>query len=214
MAYKWTEGEARPNNLVEVDGINKTYNNLKGELNGGLDRENLRDGTVTDTHLAQDTFVKYALQNAITMQDASTYTQTYANAAGATATQDYFAIAYEKYSGGWVTNSAQQITATFEEGMLHANFNCWYWMASHTAALIGQTWCQFQITLDGNPIVTSGQHFQNVGTVHLSVDVPIATGAHVIAVRWRLSPWLRVRAKDTPVFYYDGGQLLALNRYR
>ena len=214
MAYKWTEGEARPANLDDVDGFNKSYNNLKGEINGGLDRENLRDGTVGDTQLAQNAFVKYVLQDAITMQDASVYTQTYYDSAAGTTTQDYFAMAYEKYSGGWITNTAQQISDTFEEGMLHIDFNCWYWLASHFADNLQQIWCQFQITVDGNPVVTSGEHFQNVGTVHLVTDIPIATGVHVVAVRWRFSPWQRRRTKTSPVFYYDGGQLLALNRYR
>ena len=216
MAYKWTDGDARSANLVDAEEFNIAYNNLKGELNGGLDRENLRDGSVTNNHLSQNAFVKYVLRNGINLQDATSYTKTYTASTGSNFPQEYFAIAYEKYSGGWVTNTSQQITDTFEEGMLHVNFNCWYWMASHFAqgAPSAQTWCQFQIVLDGNPIVTSGFHFQNVGTVHLTVDVPIATGSHSVAVRWRLSPWQTVRATNTPVFYYDGGQLLALNRYR
>ena len=174
----------------------------------------MKDGSVTDHHLSPNAFVKYVLKDAITLQEASAYTQTYTPSIGPTIDREYFAIAYEKYSGGWVTNTAQQITDSFEEGMLHVNFNCWYWMASHFANLKGQTWCQFQIVLDGNPIFTSGLHFQNVGTVHLTVDVPIATGSHSIAIRWRLAPWQGLRESDTPVFYYDGGQLLVINRYR
>tara|TARA_R100000664_G_C2739877_1_gene128527 strand:+ start:407 stop:1051 length:645 start_codon:yes stop_codon:yes gene_type:complete len=214
MAYKWTEGDVRSANLVDAEEFNTAYNNVKGELNGGLDRENLKDGSVTDHHLSPNAFVKYVLKDAITLQEASAYTQTYTHSTGTTVDREYFAIAYEKYSGGWVTNTAQQITDSFEEGMLHVNFNCWYWMASHLANLEVQTWCQFQIVLDGNPIFTSGLHFQNVGTVHLTVDVPIATGSHSIAIRWRLAPWQTRRDTDTPVFYYDGGQLLVINRYR
>ena len=214
MAYKWTEGEARPANLDDVDGFNRSYNSLKGEINGGLDRENLKDETVEDTHLAQNAFVKYVLKDAITLQNASTYTQEYFYTMGSLPTQDYFAMAYDNYSGGWITNTAQQISDTFEEGMLHIDFNCWYWLASHFSNKTQQIWCQFQITVDGNPVVVSGKHFQNVGTIHLVADIPIASGNHVVAIRWRFTSWMSTRTTTSPVFYYDGGQLLALNRYR
>lgn len=214
MAYKWTEGDARSGNLVDAEEFNTAYNNLKGELNGGLDRENLKEQSVTNEHLSKNAFLKYVLQDAITLQNATAHTKVYQTSAATNFTIERFSIAYDDYSGGWVTNTAQQINSKFEEGMLHVNFNCWYYMASHLATKIDQTWCQFQIVLDGNPIATSGFHFQNVGTVNLTIDVPIATGTHVIAIRWRFTPASGLRANDEPMFYYDGGQLLALNRYR
>ena len=114
--------------------------------------------------------------------------------------------------------------------MLHIEYNGWYWLRNHinsasatrgSNALSG--WCQFQIVLDGNPIVTSGRHYQNVGQAHLVVDVPIATGNHDISLRWRFMPnpnqdlvTVPTSGNDLarPIFYYDGGQITVINRYR
>jgi hypothetical protein len=212
MAYKWTEGDARSGNILDVDEFNSSFNNVKGEINGGLDRENLPNNSIGDAALAPNAFIKYAVVPNIKLQGDETKSLTWAGGAGATV--NYKAISYNSYSGGWRTNSAQSVNDIFQEGMLHLEFNCWYYLNNHASGGDWQLWCQFQILVDGSPVVTADRQYQNVGQVHIAADVPVSTGKHLIQIRWRVSAMLGGMPIDNAIFYYDGGQLLVLNRYR
>jgi hypothetical protein len=228
MAFKWTEGQHRSGNILDADEFNTSFNAFKGEINGGLDRENLPNASVSNDELAPNAFVKYAVQTGIRLQGTGVYTARFLNNAGANIDQTFRAINYNTYAGGWRTNEAQKINKLFQEGMLHIEYNGWYWLRNHLAtANVGrstdflQIWCQFELTLDGNPVATSGYHYQNVGQMHLVADVPISTGKHEIALRWRISPnedpnlvVTPTVALSRPIFYYDGGQITVVNRYR
>jgi len=186
MAFKWTEGNHRAGNILDVDEFNGSFNNFKGEINGGLDRENLPNSSVSNDELDSTAFVKYAVKKGIRIQNTGLYTATYFSDNGFPTdpafNQPFRSINYNTYSGGWKTNEAQKMNKLFQEGMLHIEYNGWYWLRNHLAtdnsgrspdAL--QIWCQFELTLDGNPVVTSGRHYQNVGQIHLVADVPIST---------------------------------------
>lgn len=220
MSFKWTEGDHRPGNIVDADEFNTSFNNTKGEINGGLDRENLPNGSVSNEELDSTALVKYVVVSNIRAQDTSVLDLHWGDTAGGPNAfqQDYHAISYNTYAGGWKTNPAYSIGVSgpelFQEGMLHIEFNCWYWLRNHFANGGFQIWGQFQILVDGTPVVTGDRQYQNVGQVHLVADVPISTGSHSIQVRWRITPWPGSGSMDDPVFYYDGGQLTAINRYR
>jgi len=214
MAFKWTEGDHRAGNILDVDEFNGSFNNFKGEVNGGLDRENLPNNSVGDSVLAPNAFIKYVVTPNIRMQGTSTLDLQWNDVGGGTPTQQYKAISYNTYSGGWKTNPSYSINSLFQEGMLHLEFNSWYYLRNHLANGTIQLWCQFQILVDGSPVVTTDKQYQNVGQIHAVADVPIATGKHLIQIRWRVRAWPGGVPMDDPIFYYDGGQLLALNRYR
>jgi len=231
MAFKWTEGEHRSGNILDVDEFNTSFNAFKGEINGGLDRENLANGSVSNAQLGPKAFIKYAVKPGIRMQDTVLETATWDDGGGGGAiTQQFRCTNYNNYAGGWVTNNGQKLTSLYQEGMLHIEYNGWYWLRNHIATTnVGRTnthlagWCQFELILDGSPIVTSGRHYQNVGQIHLVTDVPVATGNHEIALRWRFSANpdpTTVTAPTSgselarPIFYYDGGQITVINRYR
>tara|TARA_R100000353_G_C6501288_1_gene194273 strand:- start:493 stop:1188 length:696 start_codon:yes stop_codon:yes gene_type:complete len=231
MAFKWTEGEHRSGNILDADEFNNSFNAFKGEINGGLDRENLPNGSISNDELASNAMVKYSVEAGIRMQDTVLATATWLNDAGAGAVNQQFRCTnYNNYTGGWVTNNNQKINSLYQEGMLHIEYNGWYWLRNHVAtqgvaraAANQQGWCQFEIAFDGNTVVTSGRHYQNVGQVHLVADIPITTGRHEIALRWRFSanPDKSTITAPTsgsefarPIFYYDGGQITVVNRYR
>jgi hypothetical protein len=218
MAFKWTEGYHRSGNILDADEFNTSFNAFKGEINGGLDRENLPNASISNDELASNAMVKYVVVPNIRAQDTSVLDLEWAVTTGGTLTQEYIAVPYDTYAGGWRTNSAYNIGVSsselFQEGMLHLEFNCWYYMRNHFANGTNQIWCQFQILVDGTPVVTSDRQHQNVGQIHLVADVPISTGSHSVQIRWRITPWPGSAAMDDPVFYYDGGQLTAINRYR
>jgi hypothetical protein len=233
MAFKWTEGEHRSGNILDADEFNNSFNAFKGEINGGLDRENLPNTSISNDELASNAMVKYVVKPNIRMQDTDLYTAQWRDntgGAGTSINQTFRSINYDNYSGGWRTNEAYKINTLFQEGMLHVEYNGWYWLRNHVNTGASnrtsehlQIWCQFELLLDGNPIVTGGRHYQNVGQVHLVTDVPISTGNHEIALRWRVAA--NPDAKQTfgvvptagplrPIFYYDGGQITVINRYR
>jgi len=214
MPFKWTESQTRQANIVDAEAFDKAYNPIKGVINGGLDRENLPNGSVRDVHLSPKAFVKYALRQDIHLQGATA--KTIPMGGGAVPQQNFVAIGYDTYAGGWKTNSAQSITSLFREGMLHVEFNCWYWLSNVGAEVANDRFeinVEFQILLDGNPIISSGKFWKNIGQVHLVGDFPVSTGSHVIEVGWRMTS-RNGRPLADAQFYYDGGALLTINRYR
>ena len=224
MAFKWTEGDHRAGNILDVDEFNSSFNNIKGELNGGLDRENLPNASVSNDELAPNAFVKYVVVDNIRLQGTSTANLSWERltpGAGTLLTQPIKAITGNFYSGSWRTNPAYNINSVFQEGMLHLEFNCWYWTFNSNASGSFLRSVQFQILVDGAVVVRSGKHIQNVGQIHLVTDIPISTGKHKIEIRWRCTPFSKgysptshLLSISAPLFYYDGGQLTAINRYR
>ena len=234
MAFKWTEGDHLNGNILDVEDFNSSFNSVKGEINGGLDRENLPNGSISNDELSSKAFVKYAVQAGVRMQSTVLATATWLNDAGAGAiSQPFRCTNYNNYAGGWKTNSAQKVSSLFQEGMLHIEYNGWYWLRNHVAtgnpsrntiaAPHLQGWCQFELLLDGNSVITGGRHYQNVGQTHLVVDIPVSTGVHEVSLRWRFSAnpdsttvTVPTSGSDLarPIFYYDGGQITVINRYR
>jgi len=229
MAFKWTEGDHRSANILGVDEFNTSFNSTKGEINGALDRENLPNASVSNEELSPKALVKYAVRSGVKLQPEVAARADWLDSGGGDNHFAFFkSINYNNYSGGWISNDAQKLSTRFEEGMLHIEYNGWYWLRNHLATGAThrtsnhlQIWCQFELALDGNAIVVSGRHYQNVGQVHLVADIPVSTGNHEISLRWRCSPnpdhsitLAPTAGASRPIFYYDGGQITVVNRYR
>ena len=69
MAFKWTEGEHRSGNILDVEEFNTSFNAFKGEINGGLDRENLPNDCISNEELSPKALVKYSVKSGMRMQD-------------------------------------------------------------------------------------------------------------------------------------------------
>tara|TARA_R110001606_G_scaffold397216_3_gene573018 strand:- start:4047 stop:4682 length:636 start_codon:yes stop_codon:yes gene_type:complete len=211
MPFKWTDAQTRQANIVDAETFDKAYNPVKGLINGGLDRENLPNASVADVHLSSRAFLKHAIRTDIYLQDGTTRTNRWG---GAGPLWLYNAIGYDVYSSGWKINSAQPITSLFKEGMIHLEFNCWAWLNEQELGVsTEQSWLQFAILMDGNPVIVSGRYRKNMNQVHLVGDIPIPTGSHQFNIAWRMTP-RHNRDEADGMMYYGGGSLLALNRYR
>ena len=74
--------------------------------------------------------------------------------------------------------------------------------------------------VDNVVVCESHELWQNIGTIHLVADIPITTGVHDIHIAWTLPGYDELyggdfpQMKNEPLFYYDGGTILAINRYR
>ena len=157
MPFKWTDAQTRQANIVDTETFDKAYNPVKGLINGGLDRDNLPNASVSNAHLSPKAFMKYAIRQDIHLQGATA--KTLPMGGGTVATQNFVAIGYDTYAGGWKTNNAQGLTFHFKEGMLHLEFNCWYWLCNVGVEVANDRFevnVEFQVLLDGNSIISSG----------------------------------------------------------
>ena len=223
MSFKWTEAHLKSQNIVDSGEFDTGYNALKGAINGGLDRENLQNASITDAQLAPDAFLSYATKGGIRAQlPLERELACFGNF--------IYGKTYNVYGGGWVTNTAQKLTKRFIEGMLHLEFNAWYYLnnasASSASAIKVHSgrWCRFALNVDNVIVCESHELWQNMGTIHLVADIPITTGTHEVPVSWQTVGWNDEYGsvgptglpamKNEPLFYYDGGTILAVNRYR
>lgn len=197
MAYKWTEGSMRTDALLDADEVNREYNNYKNAINGGIDRDNLPISGVTDAHLKNQTFWSYDLTRGIEPGLATGVTH----------------IQYNTYHGGWRTDPSSTQTVTTQEGMLQVDFGCWHHFIQINPSN-EQRWCRFQLLLDNNVIARTGRIYQATGNGNLSACVPVAGGVHTVAMQWQFTPPKTGTAGSTNAFYFSGGQLNIMNRYR
>ena len=225
MSFKWTEAHVRDKNILDSEEFDSGYNSLKSVINSGLDRENLQSKSVGDDQLRPDSFLSYVTKEGIRAQDPLEREE-------ACFGNFIYGKTYNVYNGGWVTNTAQKLSGRFIEGMLHVEFNAWYYLNNANVSdvpsatghknVVSGRWCRFALNVDNVVVCDSHELWQNVGTIHLVADIPITTGQHEITVSWQTTGWderhsdptLYPPMKNEPLFYYDGGTILAINRYR
>ncbi len=203
------QGDVRSLNIIDAEEFDIIYNGYKGVINGGLDRESLPEDVLPDAkfqdyafHQFWQTYVK------IPEERLKLYNEVVPNT-----TID--GMTYEQYVGGWEINNVYPLKITAVEGALHIEYNCWYWLdADEMSGNVSGDWCQFQILLNNNVVAETHYLYQRMGTVHLVADVPVATGPQEIRVAYKLPSRNSTSATNVQVFYYAGGNLLAINRYR
>ena len=121
MSFKWTECDLRDKNILDSGEFDTGYNSLKSTMNSGLDRENIQNGSVGGDQLKADAFLSYATKEGIRAQLPLEREE-------AGFGVFIYGKTYNVYNGGWVTNTAQKLSKRFIEGMLHVEFNAWYYL--------------------------------------------------------------------------------------
>tara|TARA_R100000655_G_scaffold74863_2_gene113779 strand:+ start:378 stop:1007 length:630 start_codon:yes stop_codon:yes gene_type:complete len=209
MSYRWTEGSVRDANIVDEDEFNREYNNYKGEINGGLDRDNLPVDCVGAPQLKAGAFLIYDLSSPddLMVQGLGTSSSSPASST------------FDDNLAGWVHNTAQKSSVTTQEGMLHIDFCCWFDLEQHspggTASAGNENrWAQMGILLNNNFVAKTNKLWTYAGNVNMSIAVPVASGPQQVHIAWRAQPPYVGRPTTTPSFAYGGGQLLLINRYR
>ena len=208
MSYKWTEGYLRDKNIVDEDEFNREYNNYKGAINGGLDRDNLPANSVGDDHLKANAFLGYNLSgpNDLMVQGL-----------GSSSSSSAFST-FDDRIAGWVHNIAQKSSITTQEGMLHIDFCCWWSMITHSPdhASLENRWGQMAILVNNNFVAKTNKFWSYAGNVNMSIAVPVASGPQQVHIAWRTEAKSSdaLIAIDSADFAYGGGQLLLINRYR
>ena len=222
MSFDWTTRDIRSQNLLEGPEFDRQYNEYKGVLNGGLDQMNLpsQSGSLTDTHMEDQSMMRYVSSNDVV---AGSNKQLHLNetSAEALAVGGLFfqGVTGNKYQGQWVDGTA--IPVSTQEGILQVQFNAWFWSAwdlsifSSPTYGVGYPWCQFRIQLNDNTIAETGLIYRGRGNVHIvaTVPVPQLVGAD-LTVGWRFTGPKDQSVNTTPMFWWDGGTIFAINRYR
>ena len=205
MSYRWTEGHLRDANIVDEDEFNREYNNYKGMVNGGLDRDNLPANSVGEDHLRAGAFLIYDLSspNDLMVQDL-----------GSTTSSSPL-ITFNEVTSGWVHNSTQKTSVTTQEGMLHIDFCCWFNLEQKSPGRTpGNRWVQMGILLNNNFIAKTNKIWSYAGNVNMSIAVPVASGPQQIHIAWRAQSPETGAGGTVKSFAYNGGQMLLINRYR
>lgn len=206
MSYKWTEGYLRDANIVDEDEFNREYNNYKGVINGGLDRDNLPADSVGEDHLKAGAFLIYDLSSPddLMVQGLGTLSSSSAHST------------WDDRLSGWVHNTAQKSSVTTQEGMLHIDFCCWFSLSTNSPAHVSleNRWAQVGILLNNNFIAKTNKLWSYAGNVNMSIAVPVASGPQQVHIAWRSEAPPSGSTTSTGAFAYGGGQMLLINRYR
>ncbi len=218
MSFDWTTRDIRTLNLLEGPEFDRQYNEYKGVVNGGFDHMNLpsQAGQLTDTHIADQAMMRVFVNS--DFRSGQPNPQLFMNESYADVITDggvnYEGLTGEKYQGQWVDN-AENMTFDVQEGMLQLFFSAWFWTNLFTAYAGGYTWAQFRLQVDGNTVAQTGKIYRGRGNVHLcaSVPVPQLIGSR-LSVGWRAVAPQRGGSNALPMVWWDGGSLMAINRYR
>ena len=231
MSYKWTTATHRTDNIVDVDSFNVRYNEVKGVLNGDIDRDQIPNHSITTEMIKPKAFYRTAvhpvrLNNDYRMLDA------YVDASGR---RQFPGVQFKRYAGGKVRSNS----FTFEtgEGMLHIELSMFLRVVqgdvSTSFSPTSQWWWtvpgmirygSMSIKVNGMAVVSDVfKVWQDWNTIHLVGDIPVSEGSQTIDVEWStraqgtaldLSTQAITDPDDRCVFYFDGGVMLLLNRYR
>jgi hypothetical protein len=199
MSYKWSKGNPRTSHIVDSAQFNEGHDNYKGALNGNLNRDNLPAGCISRTNLANNWAHKVSVTS---FTSGGGYTTAGWGFGGAT---------YDELPAGW--NPLANTTMEFKEGMLHIELGgiiSIYKDWDH----LGAKMVDFKITYNGMDVCFSPQYSQSIMPVYAVADTVVAEGSADIRIFYRITPARGEDLENKPWFYFTGGSLLLINRYR
>ena len=219
MSFKYTKRDLRQANILEGPEFDLQYNEYKGVINGGLDHMNLpsKTGQLTDTHIADQDMMRLFVSSDFLSAENNPQLSMNAKYVDVLTSSgvNYEGLTGEKYQGQWVDN-ANSMTFDIQEGMLQLFFNAWFWVNFWDLYTDGGfSWVQFRLQLDGNTVGQTGKIYRGRGNVHICATVPVPQliGAD-LSVGWRAVAPCRGASNALPVAWWDGGTLMAINRFR
>ena len=102
MAFKFREHIFEDNDFVDPLEINRNFNELAGEFNGKLDRDNFPEAVFTTDYVASETFNKFYTSKALTDYSLTDYSLSWQSGfsdVSFDATHDGIVVCY--WSGWW-----------------------------------------------------------------------------------------------------------------
>jgi len=205
MTFRWTRRHVRTLNIPYAIGFNAELNHYKGELNSGIDRDNLPTGPsgVTSPMMVDGALHKWGLQSEMEI-DVSMQRHPVAPFVGPS---------YSQYLGGWHVHLDEEVEEDWLEGTLHCVFNGHVWRNTAYASQ-GRTWFKFAILFNGAIVHETDRIYGSIHQVHLECVIPVASGSGKVQVAWRANSPIGVEAATADILTWAGGKLVAFNRYR
>ena len=222
MSFKWTSTTHQAQNIIDVDSFNRRYEDLKGSLNGSLDRDQLPSRSVGRSSFQDNCFYKSVVEP-ISLQSGYRKEDPTEN--------NFPGVRYNDYGGGWKRCSTKEIDT--QEGMLKLELSMFARVVQTDTLAAGFAFWSgipdmirylgVRILVNGQPVV--GDLFkcwQDWNTIYLVGDVPVSDGTQSIEVQWQGRPPGTGTHAGSPqedkeyrcTLYFDGGTLMLLNRYR
>lgn len=224
MPFKPKDSKHTMGDILEPIDFDKTYDKQKELVNGGLDRENLPEEGFGKDQFLQHSFMRH-YQTYFKMEEEYVTTTMPSGLTPNDLTLKTAGTSYAKYAGGWIdtTNDRYKLQAELKEGMCQIEMNVWAFMNKPNAGGYFNSgtnsdisWFQFQLVFNGSVVAETDRVHKCAATIHIMANVPCSAGPCEVKVRWRHNgrpngPYYELGA---PLFYYSGGNLLLINRYR
>ena len=207
MTFRWTRRHVRTLNIPYALGFNAELNHYKGELNSGIDRDNLPTGPsgVTSPMMVDGAFHKWGLAKLIEL-DAD-MEPSYSGPTGDEG------VSYDQYLGGWHVHLDDEVEEDWLEGTLHCILNC-FAIRLKDHAHEGRCWMKFAILFNGAIVAETDRIYTSILQVHLEALIPVASGSGKVQIAWRINSPIGTETSSQRMFMWSGGKLLAFNRYR
>jgi len=228
MPYRWTKNEIKDQTLFQAREFDNAVGNFVDVLNGGLDRDNIPENTVSQTVVPNSTFAQIKIFSNINADDDDIgEDQEYTGTVNPLDRKLYgfrYGESPIQGGGGWINATTQNLTT--EEGMLELSWSCsqlvnfyWSFVNDSGGSLDGERVAlkhgQWRMLVDGNPVYYSMDMYEAMATSVHRVNLPISKGSHTIQVQWNVATQKTGDEDQTQViFNWWGGQLVCLNRYR
>lgn len=228
MPYRWTKNQIQEETLFQSREFDNALGNYVDVVNGGLDRDNVPQDTITATFVPNSTFSSIKVFSGINASDADLgEDQEYTGGVNPLDRKLYgfrYGESPIQGGGGWINATTQNLNT--EEGMLEVSWSCsqliniyWSYENDSGGTLDGERVAlkhgQWRILVDGNPVYYSMDIYDVMHTSVHKVNVPISKGSHTIQVQWNVATQKTGDEDQTQViFNWWGGQLVCLNRYR
>ena len=223
MGYRFTKEDIRTQQIVDSRQFDQAVGTFVDVLNGGLDRDNIPQGSIGTSQMNDNVFCKMFFLN--DQFAADEYQNIDANTDGISPNRPNCQLGDMTYGkeplmsgGGWVEGPKMSIVS--EEGMLEISWHCsevkgqyWAYYKNHTTARVALKSSQWEIRIDGNAVYTGPDQYEVRNTFIHRCNVPISRGAHTISVHYRVQRQ-KEDGEDSVILNWWGGQLVGINRYR
>ena len=223
MGYRFTKEEIKDKNIVDSRQFDQAVGTYVDVLNGGLDRDNIPENSITNAMLTDNTFCKFFFLNDQFVPDE--YQEIDGNTDAIVTNRPECQLGGLQYGrepifdgGGWI--QACQKDMETEEGMLEISWHAtevkgqyWAYYKNHTSDRVALKWSQWEIRVDGTAVYTGPHQYENRNTFIHRCNIPISKGNHTVSIHYKVAR-RQEDGDDQVVLNWWGGQLVGINRYR
>ncbi len=184
---KWTEAQARAENITDYEQFNKEYNAHKGTINGGIDRSMLPQDTIAKGYVVDKAFHKVHVNE---YNEFPSSTSQYYDTGSATGAKEVRGLSYSTYSGGYIEILSQEYT-DLKDGMVQIEFSAHLKLdVTFSVAAGGQHNKGAKIALEWNGVQLLETFYftQPIQTIRVTAHTFTAGGTNTLKVKALCSP--------------------------